>query len=206
MSETDAVAPSRFFAHTVKDNFLPPELVRALLEYVEYSRDRFKPTTVQQPEGTRVDRAWRISMGLEDLGSCFEPLEQRLRSAERVLRADLGMGPYGFHDVELQIAAHNEGGFFRRHSDTYKGWGIDRVISAVYYFHRQPRAFSGGTLRLYPLTGPGHVEVEPIHNSLVVFPSFVEHEVMPVSCPSGQFMDSRFALNCWFRKTPKQAN
>jgi Rps23 Pro-64 3,4-dihydroxylase Tpa1-like proline 4-hydroxylase len=113
------------------------------------------------------------------------------------------MGAYDLHDIELQIAAHGNGAFFRRHNDSLKGWNMNRVISAVYYFHRQPCAFSGGALRLYPLTGEGHVDVEPAHNRLVVFPSFVQHEVLPVACPSGDFMDSRFAVNCWFRRAPK---
>lgn len=122
-----------------------------------------------------------------------------------MLRKRIGMGAYDFHDLEMQIAAHNDGAFFRRHNDSYKGWNLNRVISAVYYFHREPCGFTGGALRLYPLTGEGNADVAPTHNSLVVFPSFVQHEVMPVACPSGEFMDSRFALNCWFRKKPKPA-
>lgn len=203
MADTGADPPSRFFAHAVIENFLETAMVERLLEYVDLNRDRFTPTTVRQSEGTRVDPSARISLGLEDLGACLLPLTDRLSAAELVLRARIGMGAYKLDDIELQIAAHNDGGFFCRHSDSYKGWGIDRVISAVYYFHRQPCSFSGGMLRLYPLTGDGHVEIAPTHNSLVAFPSFVQHEVMPVACPSGDFMDSRFAINCWFRREPK---
>ena len=75
--------------------------------------------------------------------------------------------------------------------------------TAAANFCRQPCGFSGGTLRIYPLTGAGHIDIAPVHNSLLVFPSFVQHEVMPVACPSRHFMDSRFAVNCWFRKSPK---
>jgi SM-20-related protein len=205
MADTGAAPQSRFFAHAVIDNFLEPALVQRLLDHVESSRDRFAATTVRQTDGTRVDPAARISLGLEDLGPCLEPVERRLRAAEPMLRARIGMGAYQLKDIELQIAAHNDGGFFCRHSDSYKGWGIDRVISGAYYFHRQPCGFSGGALRLYPLTGEGHADIAPTHNSLVVFPSFVQHEVMPVACPSRDFMDSRFAVNCWFRKVPKPA-
>lgn len=203
MSVTGAAPQSRFFSHAVFENFLEPALVQQLLDHVEASRERFEPTTVRQPDGTRVDPASRVSHGLEDLGDCRAPLERRLRESEPMLRAAIGVGAYALDDIELQIAAHNDGGFFCRHSDTYKGWGIARVISGVYYFHRQPSGFSGGMLRLYPITGPGHADVAPTHNSLVVFPSFVQHEVMPVTCKSREFMDSRFAVNCWFRKAPK---
>ena len=202
MADTDDAALPRYFAHAVRDDFLEPALVRSLFDYVESSFQRFEPTTVRRRDEARVDRTARISLGLDDMGPCLALLEQILRAAEPGLRAELGMGPYGLHDLELQLAAHNDGALFCRHGDTYKGWGTDRVISAVYYFHRQPCAFSGGALRLYPLTGEGYVEIEPVHNRLVAFPSFVEHEVIPVSCPSGLFMDSRFAVNCWFRRKP----
>jgi Rps23 Pro-64 3,4-dihydroxylase Tpa1-like proline 4-hydroxylase len=72
------------------------------------------------------------------------------------------------------------------------------VLSGVYYFHRRPRAFTGGELRLYAIGDPDRfVDIEPTHNTLLVFPSWAPHEVRPVSCPTGQFMDSRFAINCW---------
>ena len=203
MSATAVPPPSRFFSHSVFEDFLEPALVQRLLDHVESNQNRFAPTTVRQLDGPRVDPAARISLGLENLGVCREPLERKLRAAEPMLRAELGIGAYDFQDLELQIAAHNDGGFFCRHSDSYKGWGIDRVISGVYYFHRQPCGFSGGALRIYPLTGADHIDIAPQHNSLLVFPSFVQHEVMPVACPSRNFMDSRFAVNCWFRKAPK---
>jgi SM-20-related protein len=42
-----------------------------------------------------------------------------------------------------------------------------------------------------------------VHNTFVVFPSWVLHEVLPVSCPTKQFIDSRFALNFWlWRRKP----
>lgn len=203
MPSTHEKPRSRFFTHAVIENFLDTALVARLLDHVAVHRDQFAPTTVRQPDGTRVDPASRISLGLEDLGPCLEPLQNRLRAAEPELRSRISMGAYDLQDIELQIAAHNDGGFFCRHSDSYKGWGIERVISGVFYFHREPCGFSGGMLRLYPLTGTGHADIAPLHNRLVVFPSFVQHEVMPVRCPSGDFMDSRFAVNCWFRKAPK---
>jgi hypothetical protein len=74
-----------------------------------------------------------------------------------------------------------------------------RVISAVYYFHRLPKSFSGGVLRIHPIGGEpaSFVDIEPANDKLIFFPSWVPHEVMPVVCPSGRFEDSRFALNCW---------
>jgi Rps23 Pro-64 3,4-dihydroxylase Tpa1-like proline 4-hydroxylase len=44
------------------------------------------------------------------------------------------------------------------------------------------------------------VDIEPANDTLVFFPSWYPHEVLPVSCPSGRFEDSRFAINCWVHR------
>ena len=79
-----------------------------------------------------------------------------------------------------------------------------RVISAVYYFYRLPKSFSGGVLRLHSVAGGGEegsfVDIEPTNDTLVFFPSWFPHEVLPVACPSGRFEDSRFTINCWFHR------
>jgi Rps23 Pro-64 3,4-dihydroxylase Tpa1-like proline 4-hydroxylase len=73
------------------------------------------------------------------------------------------------------------------------------VLSGVYYFHRRPKAFAGGELRLHAIGDPDRfVDIEPVHNALLVFPAWAPHEVRPISCPSGAFVDARFAVNCWF--------
>ena len=81
----------------------------------------------------------------------------------------------------------------------------DRLLSAVYYFHREPKGFSGGQLRLHRFGSNGepgdYVDIEPERNSLVVFPSWTTHEVRTVHCPTGQFADYRFAVNCWLCAT-----
>jgi Rps23 Pro-64 3,4-dihydroxylase Tpa1-like proline 4-hydroxylase len=72
-----------------------------------------------------------------------------------------------------------------------------RTVSGVYYFYRQPKAFDGGELRLYAFGEEAFVDIEPSENAFVAFPSFAAHEVLPVTCPSGAFEDSRFSVNCW---------
>jgi Rps23 Pro-64 3,4-dihydroxylase Tpa1-like proline 4-hydroxylase len=105
----------------------------------------------------------------------------------------------------MELAAHNDGAFFARHIDTFTGSpdlpATQRMVTAVYYFFAAPKRFSGGALRLYPLldaSDSGRFEdFEPISDSLICFPSFAPHAVQPIACPSGQFADSRFAINVW---------
>ena len=98
--------------------------------------------------------------------------------------------------IELYVHAYNDGTRFARHSDAHGGGNWRRRISCVYYLHRRPRAFEGGDLLVYDGRGRAH-PVAPEHNSAVFFPSDLLHEVLPVTCPSRAFADSRFAINIW---------
>ena len=125
---------------------------------------------------------------------------------------ELGLPLFEISMVELQIVAYGDGSFQKSHIDRVVGPAAsvptNRRLTAVYYFNRLPKAFSGGELRIYPLMRrPGHrfIDVEPVRNRLVVFPSWARHEVRPVRVPSGRFEDSRFAVNCWIHDRPAQA-
>ena len=194
--------------HQFRD-VLPADEHRALLDWTIAHRDRFKPARVSR--GLVPDT--RIAAVVRDIGPLRPMLEARLRSMLPDIFRRTGARSFEVEAVELEIAAHGDGAFFHRHLDIPTGPGRkplggdgtgrhDRLVSAVYYFHREPKAFSGGALRLYPFGGgdgpDDHIDVEPKQNSLVVFPSWAEHEVMRVACPSGAFEDHRFAVNAWF--------
>ncbi len=120
-----------------------------------------------------------------------------------------GMPPIALARLELELVAYGHGGFYLRHIDTLAGDERDaadpargdRVLSAVCYLHRRPRRFTGGDLRLHAIVGDAFVDVEPVHDRLVLFPSWLPHEVRAVSCPDSDFADSRFALIGWFRRS-----
>ncbi len=145
----------------------------------------------------------RVAHWCCDLGPIAELLKRRLREAAPRWTASLRSTPFETSEVELELAAHNDGAHFTLHSDTYASDEVargDRMLSAVYYFHRQPKGFDGGALRLHRLgasPGDAGLDIAPDDNSLVVFPSWGPHEVMPVGCASRAFEDSRFAVNCW---------
>ena len=198
--------------HQYRD-FLEPAEHDALLDWSIANRDRFEPARIT---GHVVDPGRRIAERLNDLGPHRPVLERRLRENLPDIFRRTGSKPFEVEYFELEIAAHGDGAFFAHHSDIPVGRGRkplggdktgrqDRLVSAVYYFHREPKCFSGGTLRLYRLgdhnASGDFVEFEPIRNSLIVFPSWVRHEVRRVSCPGCGFEDYRFAVNAWLCRT-----
>lgn len=50
-----------------------------------------------------------------------------------------------------------------------------------------------------------YVDVPPESDTLVAFPSWLRHEVLPVHVPSGAWRDSRFAINCWLHRARQAA-
>jgi hypothetical protein len=208
MSDVEGAAPPRFARSYLPpfralSDFLAPADVARLLDYAEANEAAFTPTQVGVGGKGRVDTSFRVSRACRDLGETSLLLTERLKAVAPELVADLKMTPFETSRVELQLVAHGDGAFYRRHIDTQTTSDTQnlRVLSGVYYLNRAPKRFSGGALRFYAIGDEGRfVDVEPVHNTLVVFPAWVPHEVLPVSCPSGDFMDSRFAVNCWLHR------
>lgn len=191
-----------------------------VLDWALSNRDHFSPagvTKMRFDDAMRqVDPQQRIALTTRKLGPLAPMLRERLLGALSEVMARTGTSGPQPTSLELELAAHGDGAFYMPHLDIPVGAnrtplsgtpGEDRVLSAVYYFYGHPKAFSGGELRLYRFgavpTGSGaepanHVDLEPVRNSLVAFASWVRHEVRRVSCPSGNFRDYRFALNCWY--------
>lgn len=188
--------------------FLDESTVAGLLDHARSRRADFTPTRLGSKA---VDPAIRVSTGLRELGGYRQIIKTKILALVPSLIAKLGVTPFENPKLETELVAHGDGAFYKRHIDTRTGNNEEvnhiRVLSGVYYFHAEPKAFVGGALRLYAIGGEqreNFVDIEPLSNSLLVFPSWVPHEVLPVSCPSKQFINSRFAINCWVRrrKTP----
>jgi Rps23 Pro-64 3,4-dihydroxylase Tpa1-like proline 4-hydroxylase len=194
-------------------DFLPAEELSSLLEWVLAHQDRFAPATIMSGDQAVVNAEWRVGLTCRDLGPLEPQLRKRMLDALPVVMAKTGAAGPEPSTLELELAAHGDGAHYRPHTDLPIGArrkqrtiGDDRVLSSVLYFHAEPKGFSGGALRLFRLgaeeTGDESefVEIPPLRNSLVVFHSWIRHEVRPVRCPSREFRDYRFALNCWFRR------
>jgi Rps23 Pro-64 3,4-dihydroxylase Tpa1-like proline 4-hydroxylase len=197
-------------------DFLPSKEHHALLDWALANEASFRPAKIiNEGEKSVIDPELRVALTTRNFGPFQSMLEQRLLNALPALAAGTGT-KQDATSIELELAAHGDGGHYAAHLDLSYGKdrvalgaqpGEDRVLSAVYYFYREPKAFTGGELRLYrfgarPKTGPvaeaDYVDLEPLQNSIAAFPSWTLHEVRPVHCPGDAFADHRFALNCWF--------
>jgi Rps23 Pro-64 3,4-dihydroxylase Tpa1-like proline 4-hydroxylase len=197
-------------AHGRISNWLGPQMRTRLLDYAQAHCDSFSVTGVGRGEHKRVDLTLRRSMRLKQLGDLEGELQARARETLPAMFERLGAARFEPSKLELEMVAHGDGAFYAKHRDTNvfsnagAAFGNRRIISAVYYFHSIPKSFSGGVLRIYSFTDNNDtgsfVDIEPTNDSLVFFPSWFPHEVLPVTCPSGRFEDSRFAINCWVRR------
>jgi SM-20-related protein len=202
-------------AHGRIANWLGPELLQRLFDFAQTRREDFYTSGVGHKESSRIDLNLRRSVTITDLGDLKKELRMRVRTALPAMLQQLGAQAFEPGRIEVQMVAHGDGAFFTEHCDTIlegddseegRKFTLHRIISAVYYFHRLPKAFTGGVLRIYPLAGHKgsneFIEIEPTNDTLVFFPSWFPHEVLPVSCPSGLFEDSRFAINFWVHREP----
>jgi SM-20-related protein len=189
----------------IMHEFLGPEIRSLLYQFACANKERFAPTLVGA--NSELKKMVRVSHRLTELGAMREVLEQRVSAEVPRLVADLRLTPFKPSGYEIELVAHGDGAFYGRHLDLFTGSertdpGGDRLISVVYYFYREPKSFKGGELRLYPLPSPAspeelRLEILPEQDTAVAFSSWMAHEVMPVSCPSCAFADSRFSVNCW---------
>lgn len=184
-------------------DFLDPGEYAALFDWALANEARFGPAKLV---GNLIKPEARLSLTLNDLGPSRPVLEAKLRAATPGWIKALRVTPFEPSAVELELAAHNDGAHFAQHVDMLLRGELkrnERMLSAVYYFHRQPKRFTGGALRLHRIgaqPGDEGIDMSPDDNSLIVFPSWGPHEVMPIACPSRQFADSRFAVNCWIHR------
>ena len=208
------VAPSKpvepwqravYLPYTVLPDFLAAKDHRALLDWAIAQEARFVPARLT---GGVIDPAQRASVNLHDLGPYRDLIAQAVAARLPDLFAALRIAPFVPARYEIELVAHHHGAHLQLHSDVHPelfGRHADRRLSAVYYFFRQPRGFSGGHLRFHPLGAkhgdPGR-DMQPADNSLVAFPSLSPHAVTPVDCPSRAFADARFAINCWVYRAP----
>ncbi len=187
----------------IKD-FLPRELNEQLKNYVIENKHLFTGSSVS----TR-DQDYRRSQVLYH----FQPLQDVFEKKLREIYLPKIMPLFNLtwqndYTLESQVTASQNGDFFKLHNDNGSPDTAARFFTYVYYFHREPKAFTGGNLRLFDgkieagmwQAAENYAELEPMNNSIVFFLSRSLHEVLPVQCVDPDFSCSRFTINGWVRQ------
>jgi len=185
------------------DNFLMREDKKRLLNYVFAEEAEFVPTSTATDEVN-----YRRSSVLYSFPEFAELIRDRIQSVALDIFRTLELPPFSVDYIESQLTAHNDGNYYKVHNDNGSSNTATRELTYVYYFHREPKPFLGGELVIYDskientyyVNADSFKTIEPRNNSIVFFLSRYMHEVLPVSCLSRSFQDSRFTINGWIHR------
>jgi SM-20-related protein len=187
----------------VLDEFLAPQELDELVSYALQHEAEFQTSELISPSGDPgvVDYNHRRSRVLMDLGKQENVILERIKCVLPRVLDKLEIEEFPVTYTEAQITASNDGDFFGTHCDDAQEMISSRRLTFVYFFHREPRRFEGGELRLHDSHGSsrtgGYQVIRPQQNQIVFFPCSVLHEITLIQCPSRAFADSRFTLNGW---------
>ena len=194
----------------VLDEFLAPQELEELTRFALEHEADFQSSEVYSPRAQMgvINHDYRRSRVLMDLPEHQEMILARIRSVLPQVLQKLGMEDFAIADTEVQITASNDGDFFLCHDDNGSEGVASRHLTFVYFFHREPRPFEGGELRIHDshlqnglyVSDGSYQTILPQQNRIVFFPCELMHEITPVRCSSEDFADSRFTLNGWLRR------
>lgn len=176
-----------------RDQFLPSEQIRALVECARLRRERGdfgaarigSDETLQRREEIRGDSTCWIVPPL------LAPEVPLLAEFER-LRLELNIqAMLGLFELELHYAWYPPGAGYARHVDQPLGRS-QRQVSVVLYLNENWTPGAGGELRLFGAEEQ-YRDIEPVAGRLVCFLTpGREHEVLPTS-------SDRLSISGWFR-------
>ena len=194
--------------YALLENFLTEADAESAMAYALAHQGEFRDSTVSlaAQQGTySTDTKLRRSRILDNVAEIAPTVGRKLyETMPRIFQA-LQMPPINFRTMECQISAHGDGDFFNTHTDNGLPDIAHRTMSYVYYIHRKPKRFSGGHLKIYKTVihegmhsaGDLVADIDPPRNGLMVFPSYIQHEVSKLTCPSTALEDQRLTLNGW---------
>ncbi|MGD1704837.1 2OG-Fe(II) oxygenase [Dapis sp. BLCC M229] len=186
-------------------NFLLPEDNQKAIEEAIQKRDQYIESTTTTKADKYRQSYVLFSQYFPELSALIQ--SKILETLPEIL-TKLKFRPFEISEIEVQLTAHNDGCYYKIHNDAGSEKTASREITYVYYFYQEPKAFSGGELRIYDtelkggeaITHQNYQTITPANNSIVFFNSRCRHEVMPVVCPSRAFEHSRFTVNGWIRR------
>ncbi|CAN1211138.1 Fe2OG dioxygenase domain-containing protein [Tumidithrix helvetica PCC 7403] len=188
--------------YVILENFLSTQELARFLQYTQAQAANFVPAKIYTKD---VD--YRRTKVLYEFPEFSQLLINRVIAISPQILSSLGIQNFTPSRIESQLTMNNDGNYYKIHNDNGSPDTANRVWTFVYYFHHEPKAFTGGELLLYDskiennfyVAAKSYKTIQPKNNSVAIFLSRCLHEVLPVSCPSREFLDSRFAVTGWVR-------
>ncbi|MEC9345965.1 MAG: 2OG-Fe(II) oxygenase [Pseudomonadota bacterium] len=211
-AETSEAAPIAAFhstPHLLVSDFLAPGQAQSLLEYAMLKYPRFQAGGVGAGQHAKINPEIRKARVTSDLAQHRDVLRLAVKAELPRLLHAFGMRMPVEWKLEMSLVGYRDGDFYGRHIDTQTNGKprdlprLPRLLSCIYYVYREPKGFEGGQLRLHSISRSTQVDIEPRHNMLAVFPSWMTHEVLPVRVATDEAGNYRFGVNIWFRGTYK---
>lgn len=192
----------------VLDEFLAPQELQELIGFTLAHETDFRASEVISPAGGVIDYQHRRSHVLDEVGRYQELILERIKKVLPSVLRKLNMEECPITRTEMQVTGSNDGDSFAMHTDNGHDEVASRYLTFVYFFHREPKQFTGGELRIHDSRWQGeryvsqgsYQTIMPEENQIVFFPCTLLHEITPVDCPSRAFADSRFTLNGWIHR------
>ena len=190
--------------HALLPGFMGADFAQRLVAAGSSDGGTLTRAQITSPEEKRaLDEGSRRSWNIADPPNLLAQFEAIIAKRLAELCALVGIAAPDKPFIESGLSAYRDGDYFRPHVDLFTEAKrahatYDRMLTAVYYAHREPAGFTGGELVLHPLFGAGEtVTIVPANDLLVLFPSFVPHEVREVRVPGDALENARFSINCW---------
>ena len=178
---------------SIRDQFLAPSQVRALVECAHLRRKRGEFDAARIGSGRGLQRREEIRGD----STCW--IAPPVLAAERTLLTQLehlrlGLNAralLGLFELELHYAWYPPGAGYARHVDQPQG-RAQRQVSLVLYLNEDWAPAAGGELRIFD-AADDHRDIEPIAGRLVYFLTpGREHAVLPTQ-------RDRLSISGWFR-------
>ena len=178
-------------------DFLTPDYNKELLEWIN-SLDNWEISRALGDENHQIRKSKSICLNRKN---CL-PLIKKIEN----MYEELHLKYYGekakLKKIELQLTRSHDGDFYKPHPD--KGLNLpekERKITFVYYLYNEPKKFLDGNIRIYKTDFNSNrykknkfIDIPPINNTILFFPSYKWHEVLPIKC-HGDWKNSRFTIN-----------
>lgn len=185
-----ADAMSQFYQHglVVITNAIPSELCQALLAEVSTS-SALQPAGVGRQQQLQHNNDIRRdhTLWLDGSSSAQQQYLQRLSLLQQQVNRQCFLG---LTHYECHFARYQQGDFYQKHLDAFKGRS-NRVLTTVCYLNTVQH---GGELVIYDENEQWLQQIQPTEGTLVMFESErFPHEVKVAE-------DLRYSIAGWFRK------